>query len=412
MAFISKLLVTLGLFSFQLSAIAQVGQPNQLRTPVLADLHLLKQISPQIQYEDQQLNLGLAFLDIHAQAKLSQLAHRYGKCGGFEALTPRVLGGQNNYGNIFQNLKNHLILDYTFARAPFRSVALPKRPEIENAISQIEEKNLMSVVNWLSAFPNRYNRDPNPNEHVVQLKAKLDLMLQSSHRQGSVVLIDHQSTKQKSIRLRLVGASKPQEIIVLGGHLDSINMDGEKRAPGSDDNASGSANLIEALRILLGQPAMARTVDFFWYAGEESGLLGSAEIAKQYKDAALDVIGALQLDMTLFPGAGELVIGSMTDYTSSWMREILVEINKNYIGAKVVEDRCGYGCSDHASWYRQGYPTLMPFEATMGTMNGNIHTANDIVSPLMSWKHSVMYSKIAIALAMELGNNPALRQPY
>ncbi len=394
------------------NVLANPVAPNQILTPVIADLHLLKQIKVQVQTHDPELNIGLAFLDLQAQHNLSLLAHRYGKCGGFEALSKRALGNPGNINLIFQDLKSHMVQDVNYSRAPFRAVTLPKRPEIETAISLAEVNNLMSVVNWLSAFPNRYNRDPSPNEHVVQLQAKLEKMLQAFHREGSVVFIEHQSTKQKSIRLRLLGATRPQEIIVLGGHLDSINLSGDRRAPGSDDNASGSANLIEALRVILAQPRLARTLDFFWYAGEESGLLGSAEIAKQYKEAKMNVIGVLQLDMTLFPGDGELEIGSMTDFTSSWMREVLGEINKNYLGAKIIDDKCGYGCSDHASWYRQGFPTLMPFESTMRKMNRNIHTANDIVTPLMSWKHSLMYTKIAIALAMELGNNPALRQPY
>lgn len=412
MKLFKSITILAGILGFGLLVQAQPVAPNQVLTPVIADLHLLNQMKVQIQMKDTQMNLGVAFLDQQAQDKLGVLGHRYGKCGGFEALSKRTLGDPRNMSRIFEDLRNHLSQDFGYTRAPFKAVGLPKRPEIEKAIALAEEKNIMNLVAWLSNFPNRYNRAPNPNEHVVQLKAQLEKMMQAFHREGSVVLVDHQSTKQKSIRLRLLGASRPEEIIVLGGHLDSINLSGDNRAPGSDDNASGSSNIIEALRVLLAQPRLARTVDFFWYAGEESGLLGSAEIAKQYKDAKLNVIGVLQLDMTLFPGDGELVIGSMTDYTSAWMREILGEINKNYIGAKIIDDRCGYGCSDHASWYRQGFPTLMPFESTMSKMNRNIHTARDIVTPSMSWKHSIAYTKIAIALAMELGNNPSLRQPY
>lgn len=181
-------------------------------------------------------------------------------------------------------------------------------------------------------------------------------------------------------------------------------------APGADDNASGSANLIEALRILMTRPQPERTIDIFWYAAEEQGLLGSAEIAKQYKAEKKDVIAVLQLDMTLFPGSGELVIGSMTDFTSAWLRDYLKAVNETYLHARIVEDRCGYGCSDHASWSRQGYPALMPFEATFKASNKNIHTSKDIISPALSFKHSAVYSKIALVMALDLGNSTA-RQP-
>ncbi len=142
-----------------------------------------------------------------------------------------------------------------------------------------------------------------------------------------------------------------------------------------------------------------------WYAGEESGLLGSAEIAQTYKQKNANVVGVLQLDMTLFAGDGEFTLGSMTDYTSVFLRNLLVELNRLYVNAKIIESKCGYSCSDHASWYRQGFPTLMPFEATMEKMNNQIHTTNDVINSSSNFRHSAMFSKIAIAFAMELGNS-------
>lgn len=398
-------------------SLAGAHVPKDARTsPVLADLHLLQRIGAPILSADKQLNVGYAYLTAEGQNQLSQLAHQYGKCGGFEVIQDLPMTDVRQADYIFNSLKQKRIKDFQFSRAPVRFAPIPQRVEIAEAIKLADEKNLMNWVNWLSAFENRYNRAANPNVHVVQMKAQLEKMLQfyraRNARPVQIDLINHTSTKQQSIRVRLLGSTKPSEVVVLGGHLDSINQMGGSRAPGSDDNASGSSNVVEALRVLMTQPQTARTLDFFWYAGEESGLLGSAEIAKEYKKNNINVVAVLQLDMTLFPGKGEFVIASMTDFTSSWLRDVFVQLNQNYLGAKIVEDQCGYGCSDHASWYRQGYPTLMPFEATMNTMNRNIHTTKDIVTPEMSFKHSLVFTKLAIALAMELGNNLNQRQPY
>jgi leucyl aminopeptidase len=379
--------------------------------PVFADLHLLKAIKVPILVQDPQINLGFAYLTPLAQLQLSLLAHQYGKCGGFEVVQDIPNGDITKVVQSIQSLKQKLRRDQLFANGPIRPLVLPVRPEITQALAIAEEKNLMTWVNWLTAFPNRYNKDANPNNHVVQLKVELEKMLSRSRQIGRVDLIDHKSTKQKTVRLILEGAVRPQESVIIGGHLDSITFSG-KVAPGADDNASGSANIIEAVRVILSQPRPARTLEFMWYAGEESGLLGSAEIASAYKSEKRNVIGVLQLDMTLFPGSGEFVIANMTDFTSAWLRDLLKEINDNYLKVKLVEDSCGYGCSDHASWYRQGFPTLSPFESTMRTMNKNIHTAKDIVTPVMSYKHSLVFTKIAIAMAMELGNNLQLRSPY
>jgi leucyl aminopeptidase len=52
----------------------------------------------------------------------------------------------------------------------------------------------------------------------------------------------------------------------------------------------------------------------------------------------------------------------------------------------------------------------MPFEAGMRQSNKNIHTARDVISPELSFKHSALYTKIALVFAMDLANSNA-RQP-
>jgi leucyl aminopeptidase len=109
--------------------------------------------------------------------------------------------------------------------------------------------------------------------------------------------------------------------------------------------------------------------------------------------------------MTLFPGSGAMVIGSMTDFTSAWLRDYLEELNRHYLNAKIIYDSCGYGCSDHASWFRQGFPTLMPFESNSGNMNSKIHSRKDIIDARLNFEHSALFTKVAVAFAMDLGNS-------
>jgi bacterial leucyl aminopeptidase len=288
-------------------------------------------------------------------------------------------------------------------------VNMVPRVAIEQALKDLKVENLQSWVQWLSAYPSRYNRLSDPNKHVFALVDRLKQVTSRSRMPVQIEMVDHQSTKQKSIRLTIQGSQRPQEVVVFGAHLDSISSG--DRAPGADDNASGSANLLETLRVVMTQDRPQRTLEFYWYAGEESGLLGSAEIAKAAKAAKRNVVAVLQLDMTLFPGEGEFVIGSMTDYTSAWLRDYLNSVNDTYLKIKIREGQCGYGCSDHASWYRQGYPTLMPFEARMNSMNRALHTPNDVVSGKLNFNHSLVFSKIALVMAMDLANSD-IQQPF
>lgn len=65
--------------------------------------------------------------------------------------------------------------------------------------------------------------------------------------------------------------------------------------------------------------------------------------------------------------------------------------------------QCGYGCSDHASWNAQGYPTALPFEGLFANINPKIHTSGDTTSVSgFSWTHTLEYTKIAAAFAYEL----------
>lgn len=381
--------------------------------PILADLKDLRALNIPVLAHDEYAQVGYTVVDPKTQQKIQEYAHAHGKCGGFEDLSQEKFLSSQGFQAALGHLADLKKKNEIFERAPFRIYTAQKDAALDSAISEINADNMKATVQWLSAYKTRNGKSTTPNVHVVEMKTRLEAMLQNSKVPYEVSLIEHNSTNQKTVRVRILGSERPNEVVVLGGHLDSVNMSwaGGATAPGADDNASGSANLVEALRIVSQKTQPKRTIDFFWYAGEESGLLGSAEVAKQYKASKTDVIGVLQLDMTLFPGSGELVIGSMTDFTSAWLRDYLKAMNETYIHARIVEDQCGYGCSDHASWYRQGYPTVMPFEAKMDDMNSNIHSANDVVGSDSNFNHSLAYTKIALVFAMDLANS-SIRQPY
>lgn len=379
--------------------------------PVLTEGFFLQQMAVQPQISDPRTGLAVAQLSEYQKEVLAHVAHRYGRCGGFENLAT----GEDPR-RALQALQWMDAINESYRRGPYRTPTLNARPEIQAALSQVSAQNLQAWVQWLSSFPSRSHRAQDPNVHVEAVRQKLQALIGLRRNvRARVNLIEHKNTRQKTVHLRIDGAVRPQEVVVLGGHLDSTSSGAT--APGADDNASGSSNLIEAVATILAQPRPPeRTLDFFWYAGEEGGLIGSAEIAKQYAAERVDVIGVLQLDMTMFPGSGKLVIGNVSDYTSAWLRDYFVELNRVYIGAKLIEDRCGYACSDHASWHRQGFSTLMPFESNTRNMNRDIHTIRDMISPRSDFEHSAAFTKIAIAYAMDLGNStfrePTGRRPH
>lgn len=91
------------------------------------------------------------------------------------------------------------------------------------------------------------------------------------------------------------GSEKPDEVIVVSGHLDSWNGPGSQ---GTTDNGTGSAVTIEAARILTAAKAKPkRTIRFILWTGEEQGLLGSVAYVKYLKEhGGLDKVSAVLVD--------------------------------------------------------------------------------------------------------------------
>ena len=91
----------------------------------------------------------------------------------------------------------------------------------------------------------------------------------------------------------LKGTEFPDEIVVLGGHLDSWNSPGSQ---GANDNGTGSSSTLEAARLLMKSGVKPkRTIRFILFSGEEQGLLGSTEYVKQH-EAELPKISACIVD--------------------------------------------------------------------------------------------------------------------
>jgi len=176
------------------------------------------------------------------------------------------------------------------------------------------------------------------------------------------------------------------------------------RAPGADDDGSGTVTILEAYRILLASGYKPkRPIEFHWYSGEEGGLLGSQGISKAYTDAKRIVAGMLQFDMTGFPTKSRPDIGILTDRVNPDLTNLLRKIAQTYTALPMADFKCGYGCSDHASWTRNGYPSALAFESSNMHENGNIHSTKDSYDTV-DFEHALNFVKIAVAFAVELAS--------
>ena len=217
------------------------------------------------------------------------------------------------------------------------------------------------------------------------------------------------SPKQRSVIAKILG-EEPESIIYCA-HIDSINTkvsENERetaRSPGADDNATGVANVLEVFRVLC-NTRPKKTLEFHFYAGEEQGLRGSAEIAEHYKMNGINVGGVLNNDMTGYTedGKSAYIVNGENDYVDAELVDFCFELAKEYTYLELKGGHCGYACSDHASWGRYGYPSACVSEATpkAGKLNPHNHSANDDINNI-SIDYTLQHARLGLGFMIEMG---------
>lgn len=173
------------------------------------------------------------------------------------------------------------------------------------------------------------------------------------------------------------------EYVIIGGHFDHLGMGGEgsgSRAPdmpaihnGADDNASGTAGVIElAQKLSANRSKLKRSVVFVAFTGEEMGLLGSKEFVSKPPVDLKKVNAMINLDMIgrLNPETNLIIIGGTG--TSAESDSILknLEVGRTF---KATHSADGYGASDHSSFYSENIPVFFFFTG----VHDDYHTPAD-----------------------------------
>jgi leucyl aminopeptidase len=114
----------------------------------------------------------------------------------------------------------------------------------------------------------------------------------------------------------------------------------------------------------------------------------------------------MHFDMTGYAYRNEPTIWLMKDNVDSALTNFTAKLITTYTKKPVKYTRCGYACSDHASWYEQGYATVLPAESRFEDTNPVMHSSQDTIDKL-SITHMTDYAKIATAFVVELAEPSA-----
>ncbi|MBK7929900.1 MAG: M28 family peptidase [Bryobacterales bacterium] len=170
------------------------------------------------------------------------------------------------------------------------------------------------------------------------------------------------------------------EYVVIGAHYDHLGF-GEQFSmapslagtphPGADDNASGTAGVLELARYFAAQPKQKRGILFMTYSGEELGLLGSSHYVNNPLLPLTDAVAMINMDMIGRIREGKVYIGGTG--TGTTFQSMLDSAAKSTPLKLEFSDTTGYGSSDHTSFTTKQVPVLFFFSG----LHADYHKPSD-----------------------------------
>ncbi|KAJ7087384.1 Zn-dependent exopeptidase [Mycena crocata] len=167
--------------------------------------------------------------------------------------------------------------------------------------------------------------------------------------------------------------------VLLSAHYDSRGSFGSTRAPGGDDDGSGTMAILAIARTIARKGIKFQSnVQLVAFAGEEQGLLGSKAYARTLREADANITVMIQADMLAYRAAGEPPqLGLPDRIGTTEVTQLVANVSAIYS----PELRVGFTaacCSDHQSFHEQGFPATQVFERAGPIIDPMYHNSGDL----------------------------------
>lgn len=240
----------------------------------------------------------------------------------------------------------------------YKPGTLNARNDIWALIAQVDTARLRQSVQHLQNFGTRNAYKPGSIQAQNWIYAKfdslgLDVELHDFNMPGGAA--------SDNVIATLAGTKYPEEYVVLGAHYDSYA--GGSYEPGADDNATGTAGILEIARIL-SQYEFDRTIIFATWSGEEYGLYGSEAWANEAAQNGMNILGYFNIDMAGYLEPGSYIHTDLIGPASAnELKQFYTDVCAVYLPDFPIEPGAlSGGDSDHTSFNNAGYQGIFPFE--------------------------------------------------
>ncbi|MCK5650406.1 MAG: M20/M25/M40 family metallo-hydrolase, partial [Gemmatimonadetes bacterium] len=265
--------------------------------------------------------------------------------------------------------------------------------EVRSVVARTSTSRIFEYEEVLFNFGSKYITEPGNQMAIDYLMEEL----RSFGYEPELQWFDARGTRTANVIATLTGAIDPELVYAVSAHFDS-----SRRGPGSDDNTSATAALLETARVMAGHP-MSATIQFAFFTGEEAGLFGSREYVRQAVEGEVKLVGALNNDMVGW--AENHRLDNTIRYSNAGIRD-LQHAAAIFFSDLITYDAEYYRGTDAAAYYQ-----------AFGDIVGGIGSYPILASPHYHQVHDVLetvnhqlvaeVSKATTAAIMLLASGPS-----
>lgn len=195
--------------------------------------------------------------------------------------------------------------------------------------------------------------------------------------------VEHDMKTVHNVEAFLPGQTS--EYVIVGAHYDHLGLGDEHSLapsqigtihPGADDNASGTAGVIELARYFSKQPKPKRGILFLTFAGEELGLLGSSWYVNHPLLPLANAVAMVNMDMIGRIRDGKVYVNGTG--TGSTLPKLINDLAPPPGFKFDLSENLGYGGSDHMSFTIKSVPVVFFFSGLHGDYHKPSDTADKI----------------------------------
>ncbi|MES1911442.1 MAG: hypothetical protein MHM6MM_003868 [Cercozoa sp. M6MM] len=286
-------------------------------------------------------------------------------------------------------------------RSKFPSVT-EKDPLVMQLMAEISQFELLSDLETLTQTfhtRNSYSQEVHDTQHMLErYYAKLS-------RDFEISTLAYNADEAENVIAVLPGTNPDLPAVLVGAHYDSRMEDvddAHSRAPGADDDGSGTVALLALARAVIRLRErgikFSRSIRFVHFCGEEQGLHGSIALAKHYFLHNVPLYAMLNMDMLGFQAGDRIVAGFKDARVSKSLTQASMDYIHTYMPGLPTEYSSSC-CSDYMPFFAAGYDVVGFFESAKTASDyPYYHTSEDTVDKVNVFQMQLLTQAIASVL--------------